>query len=757
MGFYRVFFCLLMMAGMIIPRFAAGQENHHYVGYTAPAIIPAPVSYVADTSRTFMSGNILKVVVPESEFNLAVIIADFFRDHPSLDALVQVHETAIKYDIECRFLHQYDAVIGKEGYHLNIGTKGISITANTSAGLFYGFQTLKQIILTSDSQDSSVLLLPFMKITDYPAFTWRSMLLDCCRHFMEKDFILRYLDLLAFYKMNIFHWHLTEDQAWRAEIEKYPLLTEVGAWRRHADGTLYGGYYTKEEMREVVAYASKRHITVVPEIEMPGHAMAALAAYPSLSCTNGPFEVPSTWGVFKDIYCAGNDSVFIFLKDILDEVMEIFPSEYIHIGGDEVPKFRWKQCAKCQQRIADLKLKDEHELQGWFIGQIADHLQKNNRRLIGWEEIIEGGLAESAIVQSWKGFDGAVHAAASGHRTIVTPTSHGYFDYPVHKITLEKVYSFSPIPAGLDPSLHHYILGGGCNIWTEHAPQELVDQKVFPRLLAMAEALWSHPVHRDFTEFRNRARQHYPVLAALGVNYGLEKGGVTIVTQQTPEGILVTLIPEQDNITVFCGTHPSAGQPLFRYTAPLLITDSMDLVAAAFMNEKRVSELYHRRFNIHPGTGLPYKLSMKPGSTYNKDPETTLTDGIRGTSDFHDGLWLGFWEHDPHIRFRFKEARSISKVNIGFLQSNPSWIFLPEQVTMTVRPKGFWKRKIRLEAVSLTPKETILTQEDFSFLLKKPIHAKKITIHVKNPGKCPDWHPGAGSPTWVFVDEIEIY
>lgn len=677
------------------------------------------------------------------------------------------------YDIGIELFQVPDPLLGKEGYYLSIDSLGVNIKANTNEGVFYGLHTLRQIVMQLSDPSENALILPHLIATDYPAFPWRGMLLDCCRHFMEKDFILNYIDLLSFYKMNVFHWHLTEDQGWRIEIDKYPLLTEVGAWRKEANEAKYGGYYTKDDIREVVAYAAARNITVVPEIEMPGHAMAALAAYPELSCTGGPFEVATTWGVFKDIYCAGNDSVFVFLKDILDEVIELFPSEYIHIGGDEAPKFRWENCTRCQKRIADNHLKNEHELQSWFIDQIAAYLKSKNRKLIGWEEIIDGGLAEGVVVQSWKGFDGAYHAATNGNDAIVSPVSHAYFDYPVQKLTLEKVYQFDPIPKELDSAVHHHILGGECNMWTERAPQHLVDQKVFPRLLAMAEVLWSYPEMKDtllsvsetyknnipmreYEPFRTRVRRHYPILKSMGVDYGLEEGGLSFSTSHTHEGIMVKMIREQENISILYGTGSDIGSHNLLYTEPIVVKDSLTINAAAYIDGKRVSEIFTRRFKLHDGLGLPYTLSLKPGSTYNKNPNTTLTDGIRGTTDFHDGLWLGFWEKDVSIRFKFHEPRNVSYLIIGCMQSNPSWIFLPEEVQVTIKPKGFLRKKIRYITSTTTQKETLSILEDFAIKAEKPILTKWIRINLKNPGKCPDWHPGAGSPTWLFIDEIEI-
>lgn len=421
----------------------------------------------------------------------------------------------------------FESDLGDEGYVLDVSSEGVAVIAAHAAGAFYAVQTLRQLLpseIESDNPQSTDLpwVVPAVRIHDAPRFGWRGMLLDCCRHFMSKAFVKRYLDLLAYYKMNRFHWHLTEDQGWRIDIDGYPKLTAVGAWRAAEDGSRYGGYYTKQDIREVVDYAASRHVLVIPEVEMPGHALAALAAYPELSCSGGPFEVATDWGIFDDVYCVGNDSVFDFLEDVLAEVMKLFPSEYIHIGGDECPTTRWCECSRCQQRMETEGLGAEHGLHGYFIARIAQYLASNDRKLVGWDEILEGDLPDSATVQSWHSMEGAIRAARSGHDAIVSPVSHAYFDHDVTTTSLEQVYSLDPIPSDLSGEERTHILGGECSLWTEHAPQETVDSKVFPRLLAMAECLWSPEECRDFKDFHRRAQFHYARLRALGVDYGPE-------------------------------------------------------------------------------------------------------------------------------------------------------------------------------------------------------------------------------------------
>ena len=441
-----------------------------------------------------------------------------------------------------------DKSLGQEGYELEIKPKIITIEAEEPAGLFYGVQTLFQLYPPEVYSETNVAGadrwdLPCVKIHDFPRYRYRGMHLDVGRHFFPKAFIKRYIDLLALHKVNTFHWHLTEDQGWRIEIKKYPKLTEIGAYRKETlvghfrdrphkfDGQRYGGFYTQEDIREIIQYAEKRYITIIPEIEMPGHSLAALAAYPELSCTGGPFEVGTLWGVKKDVYCAGNDKVFEFLEDVLTEVIALFPSETIHIGGDECPKDRWKVCPKCQARIKQEGLKDEHELQSYFIRRIEKFLLSKGKRLIGWDEILEGGLAPEATVMSWRGIEGGIEAAKQGHDVIMTPTSFCYFDYyqadpdtePLAiggNLTLKKVYSFEPTPEEIAPGEDKYILGAQGNVWTEYIrTPEYAEYMSVPRMCALAEVVWSPKDGRDWKDFQIRLGSHFKRLDVLGVNY----------------------------------------------------------------------------------------------------------------------------------------------------------------------------------------------------------------------------------------------
>jgi hexosaminidase len=423
-----------------------------------------------------------------------------------------------------------------EGYELAARPEGVTIRAGDAAGLFYGLQTLRQLLPVDGSGR-----IPTVTIRDAPRFRYRGMHLDVGRHLFPVAFIKRYIDLLARYKLNAFHWHLTEDQGWRLEIRAFPRLTSVGAWRRETvvgkqrtpyvgDGRPYGGFYTQDEVREIVAFAAQRHVTVIPEIELPGHAKAALAAYPDLACTVGPFEVATTWGVHEDIYCP-SERTFAFLETVLGEVLELFPSPFVHIGGDEVPKRRWQESALAQDVIRREGLGDEEGLQSWFIRRIETFLRSRGRRIIGWDEILEGGLAPDATVMSWRGVAGGIEAARQRHDVIMTPGSHLYFDHyqgppdtePLAIggfTTLERVYGFEPVPPELTPEEARHVLGAQANVWTEYIPTgDQVEYMVLPRMLALAEVVWTPAAERSWPDFLRRLPDQLARLDALQVNY----------------------------------------------------------------------------------------------------------------------------------------------------------------------------------------------------------------------------------------------
>lgn len=442
-------------------------------------------------------------------------------------------ELGTEEDLPLLILRGQPIGIPQEAYRLDVHKDSIVITASSGHGIFYGIQSLAQILPVDRSE---VVQIPVCQINDWPRFSYRGMHLDVCRHFYSVDFVKKYIDLMARYKLNTFHWHLTEDQGWRIEIKKYPKLTSIGAWRWEKDSTgtdsvRYGGFYTQDQIREVVDYAAKRFITIIPEIEMPGHSRAALAGYPQFSCSGEELPVATTWGVFDHVYCAGNDSTFLFIQDILKEVIELFPGEYVHIGGDECPKAAWEKCPKCQHRIKEESLADEHELQSYFIRRIEQFLHTKERKLIGWDEILEGGLAPDATVMSWQGISGGIAAAKQAHDVVMTPGTHCYFDHyqgnPKYEpkaiggyTSLEKVYFYEPIPEELNNKEAQFILGAQANLWTEYiATEHHLEYMLLPRMLALAEVNWTLSKNKNWKNFQKRLQPQLLKFDREGTNY----------------------------------------------------------------------------------------------------------------------------------------------------------------------------------------------------------------------------------------------
>jgi hexosaminidase len=572
-----------------------------------------------------------------------------------------------------------DAAPGPEGYRLVVSPSGVTIDANAHAGLFYGVQTLRQL-LSADARTISA-----VTIVDEPRFAYRGMHLDVGRHLFPVAFIKRYIDLMAMYKMNTFHWHLTEDQGWRIEIAKYPRLTEVGSCRRETileknfdpyvgDGIPYCGYYTQDEIREIVAYAAERYVTVMPEIEMPGHSVAALAAYPELACTDGPFEVFTKWGVTEDIYCP-KEETFAFLEDVLTEVMDLFPSRYIHIGGDEAPKTRWKESDVAQAVIRREGLANESELQSYFIRCIERFLDAHGRRLVGWDEILEGGIAPEATVMSWRGMEGGIEAARQGHDVIMTPGSHVYLDFyqgdPAWEplaiggyTPLERVYAFEPVPDELTSEEARHVLGAQGNVWTEYiATSDHVEYMVFPRLLALSEVVWSPKAARDWDGFASRLPAQFRRLDRYGVNYrvphvvGLEEDRVTLDDRLTVR--LQALTEDTEIRYTLDGSDPTASAP--RYTGPLTLAvgpEGTVVTARAFLPGGRASApraATFRRTSLREPAPVG-SASLAPGLRYAYyEPDVLLADSLVNRTPVAEGVaddvgilelardeWIGF-------------------------------------------------------------------------------------------------------------------
>jgi hexosaminidase len=650
--------------------------------------------------------------------------------------------------------------LGNEGYRLEVTPNGILLEAVTPAGLFYAVQTLRQLLPpefeeghTPASQTWDV---PAVSIEDSPDFPWRGLLLDCCRHFMSVEFVKQTIDRLAFYKLNRFHWHLTEDQGWRIEIKKYPRLTEIGAWRTEPDGTRHGGFYTQEEIRDVVAYAQERFVTVVPEIEMPGHSRAALAAYPELSCTGGPFEVANQWSVFKDVYCAGKEKTFAFLEDVLTEVMELFPSRYIHIGGDEVPKHRWKECPDCQARMRREGLKNEEELQSYFIKRIEKFLNAHGRQIIGWDEILQGGLAPGATVQSWRGVEGGIAAARAGHDVVMSPHTHVYFDHPARFKGLRRVYAFHPIPEELSPTEARHVLGSECCMWTEYAPQEVVNTRIFPRLLAFSETVWNGE-EKDFPAFWERTAEHYRRLRAAGVTLGSEGRPFELQVNFVPEDrvfevALESLETGPEFFLTRDGRTPTPESEC--YTGPFRVEQPVLLKIQAFWKNRPYGECVEQPLILHKAVGKSLQIAGAPDEL-EQEEIGYLTDGLLGSLETHDGLWYSHKRSDLEVEIPLGKAELVSNMAIRFIQNTSRRAFLPVRVLFFVRVE---ENPFELVG-SQTHKVPVLERGPLIREFRAEFPERRVTavkIVAESLGVCPSGHPGEGEDAWLLADEIVV-
>ena len=637
----------------------------------------------------------------------------------------------------------------EEEFFLNISKKKLVVEATTPEGIMRGIQTLRQLLPIKKGIIATKI--PCIEIHDFPRFKWRGMLLDCCRHFMKKEFVMRYIDLLAYHKMNILHWHLTEDQGWRIAIEKYPKLTEIGAWRKNKNGEYYGGFYSKNDIKEIVNYAEERKITIVPEIEFPGHSVAAIASYPYLSCTGDSIAVGTEWGVYKDIYCAGNDSVFVFMENVLSEVLDLFPSKYIHIGGDEAPKYRWEHCNKCQKRITEENLHDVHGLQSFFIKRIEKYLTKKGRKIIGWDEILEGGIAPSATIQSWRGEEGGITAAKSGHDAIMSPTSHCYFDYDLDAIDLKKVYHYNPIPKKLTKQEAKHILGGECNMWTERVPQELVDSKVFPRILAMSEVLWSSK-EKNYADFYSRVQKHYPKLDAMGVKYGFENIPITSDVFFENNCFVVSLNKGSPNMKIEYNINNEKWQ---EYNSPFKIYKTSIVKARGFKNQKKYGQV-EKKIIKHLATGKKVNYTYPYNTNYQGTGKGNLVDGLMGSQDnFRDGYYQGFFGTDLEVIIDFEKTTTFSQIQAIFFQYHLSWIILPSSVSYSISNDGKNFQKVEI----IKNKIPLMREGKFKYTFSfenKNTTARYLKINAKSVGNLPEEHPAAGSDSWIFIDEIIV-
>ncbi|RIJ46569.1 beta-N-acetylhexosaminidase [Maribellus luteus] len=745
-------------------------------------VIPQPAKVVAQDGHFTLtpSTKILFNITNAEGKEFVAQAQDLFMDATGFKPeVVSVSGPAIPGNILVQLNNPLNALTGTEGYLLRVEKDRVFLNANTTAGLYYGVQTLWQMLTAGDGKT-----IPCVDITDYPRLSWRGMMLDVSRHYFPVEFIYRYIDYLAMHKMNVFHWHLVDDQGWRIEIKKYPKLTEIGAFRadrenldwnsRKApvkeDEPKYGGFYTQEQIKSVVEYARQKHVTVVPEIEMPAHAMAALAAYPELSCTGEYQPVPSggVWPI-THIFCAGKEQTFNVLEDILKEVMDLFPSTFIHIGGDEATKTEWEKCELCQKRMKDEQLADEHELQAYFIKRIEKFLNSYGRQLIGWDEILEGGLNPSATIMSWRGTAPGIEAAKAGHDVVMSPTGYCYFDYYQGdpslepkafggNITLKKVYSFDPVPEELTAEEGKHIIGVQANLWTEHIPTpEHAEYMILPRMTALSEVAWSPKDAKDWGSFSKRMESQYKRFEKADANYATSAFQVKGSPELNPENrsVKVTLSTEawQPEIRYTTdGSEPGVNSE--KYAGPFEIQKTTTVKAVVVKDGQTMSKPLSSTFYMHKAIACRASMKFPNSKYYNSTGEYALVDGIKGSSNHGDGHWKGFNGDDLVATLDLGKETSFSEVTIGTLQNAGAWIFYPTEVTVESSNDGLTFRKVGSVKNKVNAMDGANQIKDIT--VKKKASARFVRVTVKNLGTCPQGHAGEGKPAWLFVDEISV-
>lgn len=742
-------------------------------------IIPKPLDVNCKGDASFLLKDGVAVIYPENNRKMQDN-AEFLVDYVERQTGVKLtsHAGMPVDGAICLTLDLNDD--NAEAYKLIVNDKRVCISGASEAGVFYGIQTLRKSLPVA--QDINVNL-SAVEIYDKPRFAYRGAMLDVARHFYTVDEVKTFIDMLALHNINRFHWHLTDDQGWRIEIKKYPKLMSVASERKETvvgrwysgiyDGKPYGGYYTQDELRDVIDYAAKRHITIIPEVDLPGHMQAALTAYPELGCTGGPYEVRTIWGVSQDVLCVGNDFTLQFVKDVLSEVADIFPSEYIHIGGDECPKVRWEKCPKCQERIKSLGLKSdakhtkEQRLQSYMIQEAAKYLKEKGKRIIGWTEILEGGLVPDATLMSWIGESGGIEAAHQHHDVIMTPNTYLYFDYYQSKkvedeplaiggyLPIEKTYNYEPMPKELTKEEQQYIKGVQANLWTEYIPVfSQVQYMVLPRLGAVAEVQWTDPSKKDYKGFLRRVPHLVAVYDCYGWNYATRVYDVNVdMKADTVNHVLnVQLSTMADDPIYYTLDGQDPTEKSLKYTKPFTIDQSVVLKTMA-VHPDRTSKISVDTIRFNKATLKPVVLLQPNESRFSPDGPVVLVDGRNGNHSFDTGAWLAVAGNDLEAVINMQAETILSSASVHVYVRKDAWLFDARGFSVSVSSDNKnYKEVASQEYKQMQESDSDgIIEHEFSFDSCKATYVKIKVISEKS---MPDWHWDAGKAPFLLIDEI---
>lgn len=767
----KVFAISLLTAGSLV---ACVQQNIQVGDLN---VIPCPQTVIENPSvDPFIINSSTTICYEENNekmASIAYLLADYIKEVTG-----ETIKVGTKVGKNCIVLRVDSLGLHKEGYELKVTPDVVTLTGTTEAGVFYGCQTLHKALPVTNGK--GIASLPAGEVKDFPQYSYRGFMIDVCRHFFSKEYLKKLIDVMALHNINYFHWHLTEDQGWRIEIKKYPKLTEIGSYRKETitapgsgkfDGVPVGGYYTQEDVKEIVAYAAQRFITVIPEIDMPGHMLAALASYPELGCTGGPYETATKFGVFKEVLCGGNPQTLQFAKDVVNEIMDIFPdAPYIHIGGDECPKAEWRKCPKCQAKIKELGLKDteehskENQLQVYFMNEVEKEIAKRGKKMLAWDEILEGNPnPETTTVMAWTGIKASLKAARLGHPTIVCPISHLYFSNPGYNrlkgiSSIERVYNFEPRSEKLNSEEQKNIIGVQACIWTEWTKDSLkMEWQMLPRLAALSELQWTDPSKKNLNGFLKRLRHQLDLYELYNCHYKEDIEDVTIsVESKGKDGVAIVELKTFDNAPVHYtldNSEPTSKSPL--YTEPLSINQTTTIKARAIRNE-RAGNITEETLMYNLATMHPITLKCESDEKFTYKGANLLVDGLLGDDNYRSGRYIGIYGQNFNAVVDLESIKEISSVSIGTYLMPGDHIFGLTGLDVYGSEDGKIFFKIASETIPVLEKDcknNVQKRDTVNFNKTK---VRYVQVIGRNTPSIPKWHPGTGKQTYLFLDEITI-